>query len=92
MVIEKDSTVAFRVLVAGRAEAGKQQAGFEAAGVAWRNGGEVGVTVQRNSALAGTGGSLLIEGGERLRVQVRGMAGSTMRWVARVELVEVGAP
>jgi hypothetical protein len=90
--IERNSTAAFRILVVGRAESGAGQASFEVAGVASRSSGEVAVKLQRNTALTESTSALSILGGDQLRIQVRGVAGSTMRWVARVEIVEVGTP
>jgi hypothetical protein len=90
--IERNSTVAFRVLAVGRAESGSEQAGFEVAGIASRSEGDVTVKLQRNTALTESVGALSIVGGEQLRLRVRGVAGSTIRWVARVELVEVVTP
>jgi hypothetical protein len=89
--LEQNSTLAFRVLVVGRADSGREQTGFEASGIAFRAGGDVVVKLQRNSALAESAAALTITGGERLRIQVRGLAGATIRWVARVELVEVAS-
>ncbi len=90
--IERNSTAAFRILVVGRAESGAGQASFEVAGIASRSSGEVAVKLQRNTAMTESTAALSILGGDQLRIQVRGVAGSTMRWVARVEIVEVGAP
>lgn len=90
--IERNSTVTFRILVAGRPESGNEQAGFEAVGIASRSDGDVTVKVHRSTALAESAGALSIAGGDQLRLWVRGVAGSTIRWVARVELVEVGTP
>lgn len=89
--LDKNSTVAFRLLVVGRSESGGEQSGFEAAGIASRAEGAVVVKLQRNAALTESAGSLVVEGGERFRILVRGVAGSDVRWVARLELVEVAS-
>lgn len=88
IAIEPDSTVAFRLLVVGRPESGAEQAGFDVAGIAYRSGGDVTVNLQRNTPLTASTASVSVIGGDRLQIQARGVAGSTIRWVARVELVE----
>lgn len=93
IALDRNSTVAFRLLVVGRPESGGEQAGFEAAGIAARSDGEVVVKLHRNTALTDSAGVLsIVGGGDQLRIRVRGVAGSTIRWVARVELVEAGTP
>ena len=89
ITLARDSSVSFRLLVVGRSESGKEQAAFEAAGIAYWSGEQVVVKLQRNAPLADSGATLSIHGGERVRIEIRGVAGAKMRWVARVELVEV---
>jgi len=85
ITVPKDAAVSFRVLVVGRAQGGREHAGFEAAGIAYWAAGQVVVKTFRDA-----GGGLEVSGGERLRLLVRGARGVAMRWVARVELAEVG--
>lgn len=89
ITLARDASVSFRTLVVGRSESGKEQAAFEAAGIAYWSEGQVVVKLERNVPLADSGATLAVEGGERVRVEVRGVPGVRMRWVARVELVEV---
>jgi hypothetical protein len=93
ILIEPNSTVAFRILAVAQSESGNIHAGFEMAGIASRSGGEVSVSLQRNTPLTQSSPLLSVSGaGENLRIEARGVAGAVIRWVARVELVEVANP
>ncbi|MBL8217100.1 MAG: hypothetical protein JNK87_40645 [Bryobacterales bacterium] len=90
ITIPRKATVAFRVLLSGRDERGQHPVAFEAAGVAWWVGEQLQVRTQRITPLVDVAGaSLTIAGGTELNIVTQGIAGAEMRWVARVELVEV---
>ena len=93
--IEKGSTVAYTALVSARGESGRAQAAYEARGLAHRNAAGV-VTLESPRVV------VIHESDESLDFQVagdtpagalaleaRGQAGATVRWAARVEIVEV---
>jgi hypothetical protein len=93
--IAENSSVTYRILVVARSENGRDQAAFEATGLATRSGGAPLVlggakvaTIHKSSpsfAFEVTAGN----GGKELVLQARGIAGVPIRWVARVELAEV---
>lgn len=92
IVVPPKSAVAFRVVVVARAESGNQHAAFEAAGIAFWSGGKVVAETHRSTSLRAdnSGMSVAVGGGDRLRIIATGQVGSPVRWVARIELVEVG--
>jgi hypothetical protein len=90
IIIEPHSSVAFRILVVARSDSGAVDAAFDLAGIASRSNGEVSVKLQRTSPSTQSAPTLTLSGSsDRLRLEARGVPGEVIRWVARVELVEV---
>jgi len=88
--VEPNSSVSFRVLVVGRGESGAEHAAFEVVGLAYWDRNQIVVKTHRVTPLVESRSSISIAGGERLIISAKGVSGTNIRWVARVELAEVG--
>jgi hypothetical protein len=89
IAIARGSAVAFRAIVVGRGEAGRQHAAFEVSGLAHWSGGQVMVETPGIRPLTTSAASLSVTGGTQFVLRTTGLAGESIRWVARVELAEV---
>ena len=95
ILIAESSTVSYRVLATARSEGGSVQAGFEAKGLARREAaGSVALFGDTVSTIYSSQpglrfGALADSQGGALELRATGLASTTLRWVAQVELVEV---
>ncbi len=87
ITIGRNAAVAFRILLVGRGESGREHAAFEASGLAYWSEGRLMVNA-RSNALSPSPATLEVTGAEHLQIKAKGIRGTTMRWVARVELAE----
>ena len=93
--IAESSTVSYRVLATARSQGGSVQAGFEARGLARREAagsvalfGDTVLTIYSSQPGLRFGAVADSQGGA-LELRATGLAATTLRWVAQVELVEV---
>lgn len=94
LTVAPGSTVAYRVLAAARNDDGTIRAAYEAKGLAQRAGsGGVELLGAASTPIHESAQGLDFEvgpdGAEAIALKARGLAGEQIRWVARVELVEV---
>ncbi len=93
--IAESSTVSYRVLATARSQGGSVQAGFEAKGLARREAaGSVALFGDTVSTIYSSQpglrfGAVADSQGGALELRATGLAATTLRWVAQVELVEV---
>ena len=93
--IAESSTVSYRVLATARSQGGSVQAGFEATGLARREAaGSVALFGDTVSTIYSSQpglrfGAVADSQGGALELRATGLAATTLRWVAQVELVEV---
>ena len=95
VTVRENTSVAFRALVVVRGNNGKTQAAFRAEGLAHREFGE-GLTLLQNdvNTIHKTDPALELRvlpgpDGASLRLEAKGLERTELRWVGRVELVEV---
>jgi len=95
ITVREDTSVAYRALVVARGKKGETQAAFRAEGLAHRESGEV-VTLLQNEVTAIHKSDPALDlrvfpgpDGTSLRLDAKGLARTQLRWVGRVELVEV---
>jgi hypothetical protein len=85
---------AFRALVVGANDDGSERAGYTIEGVIYNQGGTVVINLSAASpvTLYETSGGLnatALVNGRALGIQVTGIAGETIRWVARIEVAQL---
>jgi len=95
ITVHENTSVAYRALVVARGQKGESQAAFRAQGLMHRESGGV-VTLLQNdvTAIHKTDSALDLRvrpgpGGASLRFEAKGLEQMQLRWVGRVELVEV---
>lgn len=94
IAVPRDGSLAFRILVVARGEAGRHQAAFEASGMAYRSeqgdlslmGDKVTIIHRDNPSLAFR---VSAQKDGVIRLDAQGLDGVPIRWVARIELSEV---
>ncbi|MBI1355498.1 MAG: hypothetical protein GC160_14225 [Acidobacteria bacterium] len=91
--IADGATVAYRVLAVARGQGGGAMAAYEAKGLAVRDGTGLKLLGAKATALHESDAALdfeIVDAGQgALGLRAHGLAGRTLRWVARLELVEV---
>jgi hypothetical protein len=90
-----NASVAYRILAVARGEGGRQDAAFEASGLAHRSAsgdlqllGDKVTAIHQGDAAVRFRVSADAQAGT-LRLEAQGAENSTMRWVARIDLSEV---
>jgi len=86
--IPAGATLAFRALIVARGEGGRDYAAFEATGVA-SSGAVAGLQIRPVHSTNQTASVAITASNAELILTANGIAGATLRWVARLELVEV---
>lgn len=93
IAVAASSSLTYRILVQARSEGGRDFAAFEATGIATRGAdGALSLRGNKVSPIDRSHPQLQLDvlaGSQTLDLRARGLDGVTMRWAARIELVEV---